>query len=72
MGDPLFDNPVAILPGNPVLGHKMSHLGYAGLIRRSYFLFKSLLAFVCSYQSLLVLEGESTEVALLRPATAVE
>ena len=73
MGDPLFDNPIAILPGNPVLGHKMSHLGYAGLIRRSYFLFKSLLAeSECPYQSLLVLEGESTEVALLRPATAVE
>ena len=44
LGDPLFDNPIAILPGNPVLGHKMSHLGYARLIRRSYFLFKSLLA----------------------------
>ena len=56
-----------------MLGHKMSHLGYAALIRRSYFLFKSLLAeSECSYQSLLVLEGEFTEVALLRPATAVE
>ena len=27
---------------------------------------------MCKHQCLLVLEGESTEVALLRPATAVE